>query len=463
MQSKTQKHTRGISSETTDKFIRVGDDYLELIERPNSRGDLRKGMMKRSKSTIIDDFGRKSIDTIKKYTGFCNTPSHTNFKQEINGFFNNYAPLQYEPIDGLCENIMNIFKHIFREKEQFEMALDYVQILYQFPERKLPILCLVSEETNTGKSTFAELLACIFGNNSTKIGNSDLENQFNAHYIEKLLIILDETSIDKQAVTQVVKRLSTEKGNVTVNQKGIAQYQSEFIGKFIFISNDEERFMHIEEKDTRFWITKVHKIENEINDFSEIMKKEISHFLYFLTQRKLYHKDVSRLYFDAKLFETDAKQKAKEANLHPVKKAVLELVKDTFEAYTDINEFRASLIDILKELKDDNVKYLTKSKLREVLLELETEKKCTKPDKSGRYDFHSLKLSSEISQVLPTSHQKNGRAYLFKVQKNQDLKNSENDEKKRVPPLNIDSKGLSQHCNTLKQEKNKNDYPNFWD
>ena len=46
--------------------------------------------------------------------------------------------------------------HIFGD--QYELGLDYLQILYTMPQQKLPILLLVSEERNTGKSTILNFL-----------------------------------------------------------------------------------------------------------------------------------------------------------------------------------------------------------------------------------------------------------------------------------------------------------------
>jgi len=43
-------------------------------------------------------------------------------------------------------------KHIFGD--QIELGLDYLQLLYQKPVQILPIVCLVSKERSTGKTTF---------------------------------------------------------------------------------------------------------------------------------------------------------------------------------------------------------------------------------------------------------------------------------------------------------------------
>jgi hypothetical protein len=44
------------------------------------------------------------------------------------------------------------------EYKNLDIALDYLQIIYQQPWRKLPIICLVSKENSTGKSTFGNFL-----------------------------------------------------------------------------------------------------------------------------------------------------------------------------------------------------------------------------------------------------------------------------------------------------------------
>src|SRR5205085_128408 len=93
--------------------------------------------------------------------------------------------------------------------EYYQLGLDYMQLLYTRPTQKLPILCLVSRENETGKSTFAMLLKNIFTANAAVVGNADLADNFNAHWASKLLIVCDETKIDKQSVVEKVKSLST--------------------------------------------------------------------------------------------------------------------------------------------------------------------------------------------------------------------------------------------------------------
>ena len=60
--------------------------------------------------------------------------------------------------------------------------MDYLQLLYLQPIQKLPILLLVSEERNTGKSTFLNFLKALFQNNVTFNTNEDFRSQFNSDW-----------------------------------------------------------------------------------------------------------------------------------------------------------------------------------------------------------------------------------------------------------------------------------------
>ncbi len=63
-------------------------------------------------------------------------------------------------MQGDFPNIKKLVSHIFGE--QYELGMDYLQLLYLRPVQKLPILLLVSEERNTGKTTFLNFLKALF-------------------------------------------------------------------------------------------------------------------------------------------------------------------------------------------------------------------------------------------------------------------------------------------------------------
>mgnify|MGYP000650927586 CR=1 FL=1 len=70
-------------------YIRVGTEYFKEVSVPLMSGDSLKSLIKWSKQIIIDDFGKNSLKNIKKYESFCTFPSHTDYKMEINNFYNN--------------------------------------------------------------------------------------------------------------------------------------------------------------------------------------------------------------------------------------------------------------------------------------------------------------------------------------------------------------------------------------
>ena len=81
-------------------------------------------------------------------------------------------------MEGIFSSICSLVEHIFGE--QYELGVDYLQLLYLCPIQKLPILLLVSEERNTGKRPFLNFLKALFLHNLTFNTNEDFRSQFNS-------------------------------------------------------------------------------------------------------------------------------------------------------------------------------------------------------------------------------------------------------------------------------------------
>lgn len=73
----------------------------------------------------------------------------------------------------------------------------------------MPILLLVSEERDTGKSTFLNFLKAAFQNNVTFNTNEDFRSQFNSDWTGKLLIMVDEVLLNRREDSERLKNLST--------------------------------------------------------------------------------------------------------------------------------------------------------------------------------------------------------------------------------------------------------------
>ncbi len=399
-----------------NKFFRVGDAYYKKVAVPNKLGTLETDFHPRQKGTIKDDFGSHAIHNIQKYEAFCLVPNHTNYKQVIDNCYNKYFELAHKPKQGDCSHSLAMVKHIFGDK--YELGLDYIQLLYLKPEQCLPILGLVSKERSTGKSTFGEWLLKIFGENGRKLGNGDLASDFNEFYISKLLIVVDETAIEKKIISEAVKRMSTEKGKVIANGKSKAQYAQDFIGKFMFISNNEDNFIHIGKGENRYLVLKINKIVEDIPDMDIALENEIPAFLHYLSQRKLAHDYKGRMYFDSADLHTEQLEAVIEASKSPIERALFSLVQETFEAYNTAIELRFSLDDFFEELKDE-LQYITKQGIKDIIRrELLDTFEHQKSARYGYYSFSNYKIwDTEINfGSLPLPIKRNNAHYLVKVQ-----------------------------------------------
>ena len=330
-------------------YFRVGDQYHEYVEIPNKYGELEVTFHRRMKGTILEDHGRGIFPHIPKYKAFCNVPEHLNFQRVIHSNFNIYAPFEHEPEDGEVtaddvKHTLQFIKHVFgtnpvkwyspKTKEErsfyeYDLGLDYIQLLYQNPTQILPILCLVSRENNTGKSTLAKLLKQIFTANAAIVGNAELADNFNASWASKLLVICDEAKIDKQIVVEKVKSLSTA-DKILMNAKGKDHVEIDFFGKFLFLTNNEENFIYASDEDVRYWVRKVPVIKDLNVDILRDMIDEIPAFLNYLNKRKMVTDCVHRAWFDPILLKTDALKKVIAYSAPTIEKELRQFLRDKF-------------------------------------------------------------------------------------------------------------------------------------
>lgn len=195
-------------------YIRIGTSYYKKVLVPTISGDKIEILISWNIDTIKQDEGRDYIAVIPKYDGFTCIPNHIDYKQIYENFYNTYFPLSNNPHKGNINNTLSFLQHIFGK--QFELGLDYLQLLYIRPIQILPILCLVSKERATGKSTFLKWLKLIFESNMTYLTNDSFSSQFNADWASKLLICIDEVLFHKEELTERIKYLST----TNINKNG---------------------------------------------------------------------------------------------------------------------------------------------------------------------------------------------------------------------------------------------------
>jgi len=353
-------------------YIRVGTTYYKVIEKPLISGDKTSVLVRWNRETIVSDHGKSYVSTVPKFDGFCCIPEHLNYQQIVQGFYNIYNEIPFAPSsekENLKNNIpfsLNFVAHIFGE--QLEMGLDYLKILLQFPTQILPILCLVSKERATGKSTFIKWLREIFGLNMTYIKGDSFGSQFNSDWAAMLLVAIDEVFFDKKEITERLKYLSTTNKD-KLEAKGKDREEIDFFAKFILCSNNEENFIQIDENEIRFWILKINPIKTENTEFLNNLISEIPYFLRFLIERPFSTEKKTRMWFSADEIRTKALQKLVFKNNNKLESKIIELLYEFFESNNDeeINVVPQDLLNMI--IRMFRLTYWTRNDIRNLLKE----------------------------------------------------------------------------------------------
>lgn len=353
-------------------YIRVGTTYYKVIEKPLISGDKTSVLVRWNRETIVSDHGKTYVSTVPKFDGFCCIPEHLNYQQIVQGFYNIYNEIPFAPSsekENLKNNIpfsLNFVEHIFGE--QLEMGLDYLKILLQYPTQILPILCLVSKERATGKSTFIKWLREIFGLNMTYIKGDSFGSQFNSDWAAMLLVAIDEVFFDKKEITERLKYLSTTNKD-KLEAKGKDREEIDFFAKFILCSNNEENFIQIDENEIRFWILKINPIKTENTEFLNNLISEIPYFLRFLIERPFSTEKKTRMWFSADEVRTKALQKLVFKNNNKLESKIIELLYEFFESNDDeeINVVPQDLLNMMNRMFRPT--YWTRNDIRNLLKE----------------------------------------------------------------------------------------------
>ena len=347
-----------------EEFIRVGTTLYKIVEQPRLNGGYVKKRIAWNNETLRQDYGKDYIGSVPKYDGFCTVPEHIGYRPVVGKFLNLYEPIDHQPKEGDFSHIQSLVRHIFGE--QYELGMDYLQLLYLQPIQKLPILLLVSEERNTGKSTFLNFLKALFQNNVTFNTNEDFRSQFNSDWAGKLLIVVDEVLLNRREDSERLKNLSTTL-SYKVEAKGKDRDEIAFFAKFVLCSNNEYLPVIIDAGETRYWVRKIDRLQSDDTDFLQKLKAEIPAFLDFLQHRTLYTEKESRMWFAPSLLHTEALWKIIRSNRNRLEIEMHELILDIMES-VDTDSFSFCYGDILLLLAQSQIK-AERHQVRKVLQE----------------------------------------------------------------------------------------------
>lgn len=385
---------RATTNDDVCRFIRVGCEYYKRTAKQNESGIGYEEFTTWSASNIRTDYAnsKEFFKLIPKYDGFAYEPENDpdKYKRDIiykaegieSRYYNRFYPLTHRPKEGNWDTINRLLHHIFNYKNLngeslYEFVLDYLKQLYEKPEQKLPIICLVSRERGTGKTTFLNLLQAIFQANACILDNNRIGSRFNGLLEGKLVVGVDESSINKDTV-EFLKQATTSK-ELPYEGKGKDARMGKNFVKFVLCSNDESGFVVINAEETRFCIVKVPPIE-EASDphLLEKMESEIPALLHYLQNRSMHYQESSRLYFDENLYRTPALNDIIEASENPLIRNIKDVIRSQFE-WQRKKTIRLSS-EVLFKLTQEQYKAADKAQIEQFIKESYKKHLLTKKD-----------------------------------------------------------------------------------
>lgn len=337
-------------------YIRVGTDYFKVIHKKDRYGHIRRTLKPWNKETITTDYTASVLPHIPQYDDFIIEPSNTSYREHIDGFYNMYAAFSHKPFDGVVADTdiphsLQLIKHLFGE--QFYLGLQYMKLLYEKPKQHLPVLCIVSKERETGKTTFINWINMIFGDNYIPIRPEDIGDKFNEIYANKNIISIEEAIIHDANMIEKIKTLATGK-TIIINQKFISKCILPFFAKLIICTNLENEFMKIDSEEIRFWVIKAAHIQHKNTQMEECLSEEIPKFLtYLATQVKFPYMGASRMVFTSEQLRTSYLDNVVSESKSSLYKELRYYISEFFDTNESHDSFRATATDIKKEFFSD--------------------------------------------------------------------------------------------------------------
>lgn len=387
-----------------NKYIRVATLLYKIVQKPLQSGDFIEIRIPWNYDTLKQDHSKDFISQIEKYDGFCCVPNHTHYQRTIGSFLNDYEPIEVIAKQGEFPIIALFLRHIFGE--QYEMGLDYLQLLYTRPLQRLPIIMLVSKERNTGKTTFLNLLKTLFGGNMTFNTNEDFRSQFNSDWATKLIVAVDEVLLDRKEDSERIKNLSTAR-SYKAESKGKDRNEVEFFAKFVLCSNNELNPIYVEQGETRYWVRKIPTIVNDKPDLLSEMKKELPGLVWYLLHRQLSTTKESRMWFRHDLLITDALRKIINHNRNKCESEMLQIIAEIMEV-EQLQELTFCVVDIVIMLEVRSMR-AEHAHVRRIL---QQNWQLRPSDKPKYYISHRLTYDSRVEQTSST-----GRCYTITRQR----------------------------------------------
>jgi hypothetical protein len=288
-------------------------------------------------------------------------------------------------------------------------------ILWHYPSHILPILSLVSNERNTGKTTFLNWIKAIFENNMTINKNEDFRSQFNSDWANKLIVGIDEVLLEKKEDSELLKSLSTARYSKS-EAKGKDKQEIDFFGKFILCSNNEDSFVKIDNEEIRYWVRKVPKLKEDNPFLLDKLVSEIPNFLSFINNRTIVSQKRTRMWFSPQQLWTPALDTLKKGNKTFNEKQLLESIEDELERF-ELKEVKFSVGDLVELMNKNNLR-IPGIQITKLLIE-----KWKLQSKNSTYKKYYHSFDHQTDEYVVASTKMKNRHYIFSKEILHNIKN----------------------------------------
>lgn len=339
------------------------------------------------------------IDEYKKWRKRCDIrkvgvfPQYQGLQITPDGCYNYLSSWSHFPIEGDPAPYLEFCTYFFRDEPQFESYWhDWVANVIQYPYRRNNTTPqFVSSQEGIGKSAIAEFIAEMMGLGETGpaiiAGPDELFGNFNGLFRNKIFVVVNEPSSDREDHSKQLKSMITGK-EIAINNKYGAQYNIDNYMNFVFTSNDayitrmgntarREAIYHpitLSNKETHPKVVALMQWARKQQGFSVVLNW-------------YYQRDISNFDPSAPAPQTKYRQTAIDASKTPLQAYAQELSDWLMVNCDGIGAFTTSQLETLCEVwghdSRPRAQYIRKALL--AYGEIEAQKVIKVSGKSGRY------------------------------------------------------------------------------
>ena len=167
-------------------------------------------------------------------------------EKDENVKLNTWRGWPMKPMRGSCEHLLELLyflcSHETNGEEVYDWLLNWLAYPLQNPGAKMASAVIMHGPQGTGKSTFFQVIAKIYGPYATVLNQRGLEDKFNSDWSDSKLFILAEEVVTRAEMWHIkneLKELVTGEW-IRVNPKNLAAYLQRNHLNIVFLSNENQ-------------------------------------------------------------------------------------------------------------------------------------------------------------------------------------------------------------------------------